>query len=223
MNPIEYLLTNISWYAPIYNIAWILFMLYALTLPPLLLWIFKLPILRDVQPSRPWREQRQSYGYLLSAAFVIFSFRLIPYWIFNDKILHFLGGGIAISLVYEYLAINFNVADGNGIFTFRHLADKSGLTTENTETTESFSNISSNSVNSVRSVVNLTHLLASLTLLFFFASAFSVFSELYEFVSKYVMGYQFDSSGFDTWLDIMANMAGALVGYVILWITKNGS
>ena len=188
MNPIDYLLTNISWYEPMYNLAWILFMLYALTLPPLLLWIFKLPILCDVQPSRPWREQRPSYGYLLGAAFVIFSFRLIPYWIFNDKILHFLGGGIAIALVYEYLAINFNVADGNGIFTFRHLPQGRG-----------------------------THLLASLTLLFFFASAFSVFSELYEFVSKYVMGYQFDSSGFDTWLDIMANMAGALVGYVILW------
>lgn len=140
MNPLDYLITNISWYAPVYNLAWVLFMLYALTLPPLLLWIFKLPILRDVQPSRPWREQRQSYSYLLGAAFVIFSFRLIPYWIFNDKILHFLGGGIAIALVYEYLAINFNVADGNGIFTFRHLADRSGsqdgLTTENTERTE---------------------------------------------------------------------------------------
>ena len=192
MNPLDYLLTNISWYAPIYNLAWILFMLYALTMPPLLLWIFKLPILRNVQPSRPWREQRRSYGYLLGAAFVIFSFRLIPYWIFNDKILHFLGGGIAIALVYEYLAINFNVADGNGIFTFRPLPQGRD-----------------------------THLLANLTLLFFFASAFSVFSEFYEFVSKYVMGYQFDSSGFDTWLDIMANMAGVLVGYVILWSVKS--
>ena len=188
LNPIDYLITNISWYAPMYNLAWILFMLYALSLPPLLLWIFKLPILRDVQPSRPWREQRSSYGYLLGAAFVIFSFRLIPYWIFNDKILHFLGGGIAIALVYEYLMINFNVDDGNGIFSFRHLLHGRGI-----------------------------HLLANLTLLFFFASAFSVFSELYEFISKYVMGYQFDSSGFDTWLDIMANMAGALVGYVVLW------
>ena len=73
----------------------------------------------------------------------------------------------------------------------------------------------------MNSVVNLTHLLANLTLLFFFASAFSVFSELYEFVSKYVMGYQFDSSGFDTWLDIMANMGGALVGYVGVWIVKS--
>ncbi len=227
-NPLDYLLTNISWYAPIYNIAWVLFMLYALTLPPLLLWIFKLPVLRDVQLSRPWREQRSSYGYLLGAAFVIFSFRLIPYWIFNDKILHFLGGGIAIALVYEYLAINFNVHDGNGIFTFRHLADRSGfqdgLTTENTETTESFSDFSSATAvaaNFVRSVNSVVRLLANLTLLFFFASAFSVFSELYEFVSKYVMGYQFDSSGFDTWLDIMANMAGAFVGYVVLWGVKS--
>ncbi len=118
---------NISWYAPMYNLAWALFMLYALTLPPLLLWVFKLPILREVQPSRSWREQKKSYGYLLGAAFVIFSFRLIPYWIFNDKILHFLGGGIAIALVYEYLAINFNVTDGSVIFTYRHLAN--GLTT----------------------------------------------------------------------------------------------
>jgi hypothetical protein len=36
-NPLEYLIENISWYEPIYNIAWVLFMLYALTLPPLLL------------------------------------------------------------------------------------------------------------------------------------------------------------------------------------------
>jgi len=36
------------------------------------------------------------------------------------------------------------------------------------------------------------------------------------------MGYQFDSSGFDTWLDIMANMVGAGVGYVILWGVKIG-
>ena len=35
-NPIDYLLENISWYDPIYNIAWVLFMLYALTLPLLL-------------------------------------------------------------------------------------------------------------------------------------------------------------------------------------------
>ncbi len=202
-----------------YNLAWVLFMLYALTLPPLLLWIFKLPVLRDVQPSRPWREQRQSYGYLLGAAFVIFSFRLIPYWIFNDKILHFLGGGIAIALVYEYLAINFNVVDGKGIFTFRHLAEKSGLTTERTERTEFGEKTEKNSVVSVNSVVSL---LANLTLLFFFASAFSVFSELYEFVSKYMMGYQFDSSGFDTWLDIMANMGGALMGCFLLWMWKSG-
>ena len=187
-NPIEYLLTNISWYAPIYNLAWVLFMLYALTMPPLLLAFFKLPNLRLVQPSRSWKEQRQSYGYLLAAAFVIFSFRLIPYWIFNDKILHFLGGGIAIALVYEYLLINFKVADGEGIFTFRHLTQGTWA-----------------------------HLLSNLVLIFFFSSAFSVFSELYEFVSKYIMGYQFDSSGFDTWLDILANLSGSFLGYALLW------
>ncbi len=94
------------WYAPVYNLAWVLFMVYALTLPPLLLALFKLPVLREIQPSAPWSAQRHTYGYLLGAAFVIFSFRLIPYWIFNDKILHFLGGGIAIALVYQYLALN---------------------------------------------------------------------------------------------------------------------
>ncbi len=35
-NPMDYLLENIPWYDPIYNIAWVLFMLYALTLPVLL-------------------------------------------------------------------------------------------------------------------------------------------------------------------------------------------
>jgi hypothetical protein len=190
-NPIDYLLENISWYAPMYNIAWVLFMLYALTLPPLLLWIFKLPVLRDIQPSAPWREQRQTFGYLLWAAFVIFSFRLIPYWIFDDKILHFLGGGIAIALVYEYLTLNLRVPAGEGMVSLRHLHGRSGAL-----------------------------LAANLVLLLLFASFFSVFSELYEFVSKYVMGYEFDSSGFDTWLDILANLAGALVGYVGLWAVK---
>ncbi len=82
-NPIDYLLENISWYDPIYNIAWVLFMLYALTLPVLLLALFKLPALRPIQPTRTWVDHFHTYGYLLAAAFVIFSFRLIPYWIFN--------------------------------------------------------------------------------------------------------------------------------------------
>ena len=48
-NPIEYLIENISWYAPIYNISWVLFMVYALTLPPLLLWIFhRLVMLNEI-------------------------------------------------------------------------------------------------------------------------------------------------------------------------------
>ncbi len=83
-NPIDYLLENSSWYDPIYNIAWVLFMLYALTLPVLLLALFKLPALRPIQPTRTWADHFRTYGYLLAAAFVIFSFRLIPYWIFND-------------------------------------------------------------------------------------------------------------------------------------------
>ena len=191
-NPIAYLIENISWYAPIYNIAWILFMLYALTLPLLLLAIFKTRFLRDVQPSQTWTHHFKTYHYLLGAAFVVFSFRLIPYWIFNDKILHFLGGGLAIALVYEYLVINFNIYEGTGVFSLKFAANGS----------------------------KSTHLLANLVLLLMFASFFSVFSELYEFVSKYIAGYQFDSSGLDTWVDIMANLGGAFLGYFIIWWCK---
>lgn len=191
-NPLAYLLENISWYAPVYNLAWVLFMVYALTLPPLLLALFKLPVLREIQPSARWSAQRRTYGYLLGAAFVIFSFRLIPYWIFNDKILHFLGGGIAIALVYQYLALNLLIAEGDGMVSLRHLRGRRA------------------------------HLFAAnLILLVLFASFFSVFSELYEFVSKALMGYAFDSSGFDTWMDILANLGGAIVGYMgVFWLRK---
>ena len=188
---IEYLIENISWYEPIYNIAWVLFMLYALTLPVLLLAVFKLPALRAIQPGRSWSYHFRTYGYLLGAAFVVFSFRLIPYWIFNDKILHFLGGGLAIALVYEYFVLNFNLYEGDGIFRIKPPGDG-----------------------------RVTHLLANLILLLMFASFFSVFSELYEFISKYVAGYQFDSSGLDTWVDILANLGGAYLGYGLIWLWK---
>lgn len=192
-NPITYLIENISWYEPIYNIAWILFMLYALTLPLLLLAIFKAPALRDVQPTQSWTVHFQTYRYLLGAAFVVFSFRLIPYWIFNDKILHFLGGGLAIALIYEYLVLNFNLYEGTGIFSLKSAQGRKP-----------------------------THLLANFVLLLMFASFFSVFSELYEFISKYAAGYQFDSSGLDTWVDIMANLGGAFLGYFLIWLWKYG-
>ncbi len=192
-NPIDYLLENISWYDPIYNIAWVMFMLYALTLPLLLLALFKLPALRPIQPTRTWVDHFHTYGYLLAAAFVIFSFRLIPYWIFNDKILHFLGGGLAIALIYEYFVLNFRLVDGTGVFSLK-VAQES----------------------------KVTHLLANFVLLLMFASFFSVFSELYEFVSKYMAGYQFDSSGLDTWIDILANLGGAFLGYLLIWLLKYG-
>jgi len=191
-NPIDYLIENISWYEPIYNIAWVLFMLYALTLPVILLAIFKLPGFRDVQPTLAWSYHFQTYRYLIGAALVVFSFRLIPYWIFNDKILHFLGGGLAIALVYEYLVLNFNLVQGSGVFNLKHASNGS----------------------------RSTHLLSNLLLLLMFASFFSVFSELYEFVSKYIAGYQFDSSGLDTWVDIMANLGGAFLGYILIWFWK---
>lgn len=195
LNPIAYLIENISWYEPIYNIAWVLFMVYALTLPPLVLLIFhKNLYFKQILPPMPWEHHRRTYSHLVGAAFVIFSFRLIPYWIFNDKILHFLGGGIAIALVYEYFVLNFNLQHGSGIITLRSVLDsKAG------------------------------YLFANLFLLTFFSSFFSVFSELYEFVSKYAAGYQFDSSGFDTWLDILANMTGAYLGYLLIWLRKYAS
>lgn len=188
---IEYFLENLSWYEPIYNIAWVLFMVYALTLPLLLLAIFKIPALRDIQPTQPWAFHFKTYRYLIGATFFIFSFRLIPYWIFNDKILHFLGGGLAIAFIYEYFVLNFGLHEGQGIFSLR---------------------LSRESMS--------THLLANLVLLLMFASFFSVFSELYEFISKYVAGYQFDSSGLDTWVDILANLGGAFLGYVLIWLWK---
>jgi hypothetical protein len=192
-NPFDYLIENISWYEPIYNIAWVLFMLYALTLPLLLLAIFKIPILKTIQLSESWTYHFQTYRYLLGAAFVVFSFRLVPYWIFNDKILHFLGGGMAIALIYEYFVLNFKLEDGDGIFTLKRVRENKSA-----------------------------HLVANLILLLMFSSFFSVFSELYEFVSKYIAGYQFDSSGFDTWVDIMANLGGAFLGYFLIWWWKYG-
>ena len=190
-NPVDYLLENISWYDPIYNIAWALFMAYALTLPVLLLALFKLPALCPIQPTRTWADHFHTYGYLLAAAFIIFSFRLIPYWIFNDKILHFLGGGLAIALIYEYFVLNFRLYEGNGVFSLKFVRES-----------------------------KVTHLLANFVLLLMFASFFSVFSELYEFVSKYIAGYQFDSSGLDTWVDILANLGGAFLGYLLIWLWK---
>lgn len=192
-NPFEYLIENISWYEPIYNIAWVLFMLYALTLPLLLLVIFKIPLLQKVQPTQSWKYHFQTYRYLLGATFVIFAFRLVPYWIFNDKILHFLGGGLAIALIYEYFVLNFKLEDGDGIFTLKRVSENKPA-----------------------------HLVANLVLLLMFSSFFSVFSELYEFISKYVAGYEFDSSGLDTWVDIMANLGGAFLGYFLIWVWKYG-
>jgi hypothetical protein len=191
-NPLEYLIKNISWYDPIYNIAWVLFMVYALTLPPLTLLLFhKNQQLNLILPPLTWGYQRRTYSHLIGAAFVVFSFRLIPYWVFNDKILHFLGGGIAIALVYEYFVLNFNLQYGDGVISLR--------STQNSKA---------------------GYLVANLFLIAFFSSFFSVFSELYEFVSKYVAGYQFDSSGFDTWLDILANITGAFFGYLLIWFWK---
>ena len=100
---------------------------------------------------------------------------------------------MAIALIYEYFVLNFKLEEGQGIF---------------------------NLSGSQRS--KSAHLVANLILLLMFSSFFSVFSELYEFVSKYVAGYEFDSSGLDTWVDIMANLGGAFLGYFLIWFWKYG-
>ncbi len=191
LSPWYYLLENISWYAPIYNLAWVLFMVYALTLPVLFVAIFHLPLLRTMLPPQSWRTHRRTFGYLLAAALAVFAFRLIPYWIFTDKILHFLGGGIAIAFVYEYFVVNFKVVDGQGLIRLPSVRAGKAL-----------------------------HLLSNLFLLLLFSCFFCIFSELYEFVSKYYAGFQFDSDGLDTWLDMLYNIGGAMTGYVLLWLVK---
>ena len=193
MNPFDYLMENISWYAPIYNISWVLFMVFALTLPLIQLAIFKLPGLRSVQPTRTWRYHFQTYWYLVGAAVIIFCFRLIPYWIFNDKILHLLGGGMSIGLIYEYLVLNYDCYKDNRLISLKAASQSRAV-----------------------------HLLANLIMLLLFTSFFSVFSETYEFVSKYFAGVEFDSSGLDTWLDILNNVGGAYIAYGVLWLVKYG-
>jgi len=37
---------------------------------------------------------------------------------------------------------------------------------------------------------------------------------------KYITGYEFESSEFDTWLDSLANLGGSLVGYILIWLWK---
>ena len=100
---------------------------------------------------------------------------------------------MSIALIYEYFVLNFKLEDGEGIFTLKHVRENKSA-----------------------------HLMANLILLLMFSSFFSVFSELYEFVSKYAAGYEFDSSGLDTWVDIMANLGGAFLGYFLIWWWKYG-
>jgi hypothetical protein len=38
----------------------------------------------------------------------------------------------------------------------------------------------------------------------------------------YIAGYQFNSSGLDTWVDIIPNLGGALPGYFVIWLWKYG-
>jgi ABC-type multidrug transport system fused ATPase/permease subunit len=192
INPITYLLENISWYAPIYNISWIIFIISAFFYPWLALLLFRIPLLKKVlEPASFSTNIRTSY-YLVGAAFAIFSFRLIPYWIFNDKILHFLGGGISIALIYEYLIINFQIKERNQVISLLPYKDK-----------------------------RTEMLIANSILLLLFMCFFSVTSEMYEFISKYFAGVQFDSSGLDTWLDIIYNIAGGYAGYFMLIILKS--
>lgn len=188
-NPIEYFFENLSWYAPIYNISWVIMMVGTFAIPLIVLAMFKLPILRDIQPTASWKTHRQTIWYLLLGAFVIFCFRLIPYWIFNDKWLHFMGGGISIALVYQYYTINFKLDQTTGAITLAHLKDK-----------------------------KLAFIVANVILLTFFSAFYSLITETYEFVSKVGAGVEFDSDGIDTWIDILMNLAGSYFGYLLIQI-----
>lgn len=195
INPITYIIENISWYAPIYNISWVIFMISAFFYPWLALLIFRIPFLKKVLEPLPLSTNIKTSYYLVGAALAIFSFRLIPYWIFNDKILHFLGGGIAIALIYEYLLINFQIREKYQVISLLPYKDKA-----------------------------VQMFVANGILLLLFMCLFSVTSEMYEFVSKYLAGVQFDSSGLDTWLDIIYNIAGGYTGYIMLnvlqWVLR---
>lgn len=191
MNPVSYLIKNISWYAPIYNQSWVMMMLGTFLIPFLFVFLFKLPGLKKIQPTKNTKIILQSSWLLLLAVFIIFAFRLIPYWIFTDKWLHFMGGGLSIALVYEYFVICFCLDEGSGLISFSKIRKNPWL-----------------------------YLVANLFLLVFFVSFYSVGSEIAEFISKYYAGVKFDSSGIDTWLDIIANVGGCLLGYLAIYAIK---
>jgi len=57
--------------------------------------------------------------------------------------------------------------------------------------------------------IKSVHMMANLILPLFFGSPFNIFSELYEILSMYWAGYQFNSSGF-----------GICIWLVRLWVGK---
>lgn len=189
MNPIDYLLANISWYEPVYNQSWVMMILGTYLIPLIFVLLFKLPFLKKIQPTTPIRAILVSSWIIALAAFIVFSFRLIPYWIFTDKWLHFMGGGLSIALVYQYFAINFRFDHYGGIINLSKIKNHVGQ-----------------------------YFVANIFLLIFFNSFYSFGTEISEFISKYYAGVKFDSNGIDTWVDIIANMAGSLIGYTIIFI-----
>ena len=191
MNPISYVITNISWYEPVYNQSWVMMMIGTFLIPFAFVFFFKLPGLRKIQPTKPAKTILKTSWLLLLAVFFVFAFRLIPYWVFTDKWLHFMGGGLSIALVYEYFVINFCFDEAGGIINLSKIKKSPGL-----------------------------YFVANIFLLVFFVSFYSVGSEISEFISKYYAHVQFNSSGIDTWLDIIANTAGCIVGYLIIFIIK---
>ncbi len=191
MNPLDYLITNISWYEPIYNQSWVMMMIGTFLIPFAFVFLFKIPALKKIQPTKPVKTILKTSWLLLLAVFFVFAFRLIPYWVFTDKWLHFMGGGLSIALVFEFFVINFCFDEGGGVIDFSRIKKNTWL-----------------------------YFLASIFILVFFVSFYSVGSEIAEFISKYYAGVKFDSSGIDTWLDIIANLAGALVGYLLIFIIK---
>ena len=100
---------------------------------------------------------------------------------------------MSIGLIYEYLVLNWDCYEDKRLISLKAASQS-----------------------------RVVHLLANLIMLLLFTSFFSVFSETYEFVSKYFAGVEFDSSGLDTWLDILNNVGGAYIAYVVLWLIKYG-
>lgn len=113
--------------------------------------------------------------YLFTAIVVIFCFSQIPEGIsiygHMNFLMHFLGGGFTVTLIYEYL---------KGFVKWK------------------------------------PPLLSDLTILYFVLSGFTVASELLEFLLDTITRRWYSQTRIDTWLDLLANILGAITLWVII-------